>query len=523
MGSWLTLGASAARAATITINSLADPGASGICALRDAITASNTQAAVNGCAAGTGSDTLDFSVSGTIILGSTLPTIENVSPASLTIDGSGQTITVSGNNAVQVMTVNSGATLNLQNLTIANGLDTSGASGILNQGKLTVTNSTFSGNTGFGTGGGIDNDGALIVTNSTFSGNIAVDGGGISNDFGATLTVTNSTFSGNTGFDDGGGILNNGGTLTVTNTTFSGNSGFDGGGGIFSGGTLTVTNSTFTDNSGDDVGGGGIYNAGGSIDVKGTILAASTDGNCFDGVNDEGYNLSDDDSCDFSQSTSANNVTDAELDLDPTGLQNNGGPTQTVALKSNSVAINQIPVADCTDQESPPVRLYTDQRGVIRPQFTACDIGAYEYDTARSLKTNVFNAINSATGVNGQNKQKLKLGAGSLFKAALLLSGDGGNSVSPALGGLEFQTEETAVQLLAGLTPSSALSGATLDTWLFNITLADRTLAVVAITGAGGDTYASQLVADGDAAVAAGAYLTAIKDYAKAWGLVAKT
>ena len=65
----------AARAATITVNSLADPGATGICALRDAITAADTLTATNGCAAGTGNDTIQFSVSGTITLASTLPQI----------------------------------------------------------------------------------------------------------------------------------------------------------------------------------------------------------------------------------------------------------------------------------------------------------------------------------------------------------------------------------------------------------------------------------------------------------------
>jgi CSLREA domain-containing protein len=58
----------AARAATIVVNSLADPGAAGICALRDAITAANSMTATNGCAAGNGHDTIRFLVTGTIPL-----------------------------------------------------------------------------------------------------------------------------------------------------------------------------------------------------------------------------------------------------------------------------------------------------------------------------------------------------------------------------------------------------------------------------------------------------------------------
>ena len=48
-------------------------------------------------------------------------------------------------------------------------------------------------------GGGIRNDGGTVtVSNSTFSGNSAGYGsGGIDNDGGGTVTVSNSTFSGN--------------------------------------------------------------------------------------------------------------------------------------------------------------------------------------------------------------------------------------------------------------------------------------------------------------------------------------
>src|SRR5581483_9577008 len=59
-----------ARAATITVDSLADTGAPGICVLRDAITAANTMTVRNGCVAGNGNDTINFSVIGTIALAS---------------------------------------------------------------------------------------------------------------------------------------------------------------------------------------------------------------------------------------------------------------------------------------------------------------------------------------------------------------------------------------------------------------------------------------------------------------------
>ena len=187
-----------ARAATITVNSLADPNpGTTLCVLRDAITAANTKAAINGCPAGTGTDTINFSVSGMIDLGSTLPTITNTSPNSLTIDGTGQSITISGQNLYRVMEVGvvGPATVKLANLNIANGNGggSFGGGGILSNGStslLTVSNCTFANNNSGFAGGGIENDGGtLTVTNSTFSGNSAPEGGGggIQNDGGGVL------------------------------------------------------------------------------------------------------------------------------------------------------------------------------------------------------------------------------------------------------------------------------------------------------------------------------------------------
>jgi hypothetical protein len=94
-------------------------------------------------------------------------------------------------------------------------------------------------------------------------------------------------------------------------------------------------------------------------------------------ITDVGYNISDDNSCDFS-ATGSRNSTNPGLSSD--GLVNNGGPTQTIALAPGSPAIDAIPVADCTDQSSPPKPITTDQRGMPRPDFQelVCDIGAYE-------------------------------------------------------------------------------------------------------------------------------------------------
>ncbi len=105
-------------------------------------------------------------------------------------------------------------------------------------------------------------------------------------------------------------------------------------------------------------------------------------------VTDENYNISVDNSCAFTAGSSLNNVTAAELDLDPLGLQNNGGPSETVALESGSDAIDRIPVANCTEQDSHMTPLGTDQRLFGRPDpgnLNTCDSGAYEFGALGSL------------------------------------------------------------------------------------------------------------------------------------------
>jgi len=261
------------------------------CTLREAINAANAQA---------GANTITFSVSGTIKLGSTLPNITAAGGA-LTMDGTGRTVVISGGSAVRVLSVDASASLTLNNLTIANG-KYSGGGGVLNGGTLTITNSTFSGNSGgigggiynFGTtnitnstfsgnsavnsAGGVYNFGTTNITNSTFSGNSAASGGGIENN-GGTLTITNSTFSGNssTGLTSaGGGIFTNFGITTITNSTFSGNSASADGGGVSSNGMLAITNSVFSGNSATAGGGGGIYIVVGTATITNSTFSGNS-------------------------------------------------------------------------------------------------------------------------------------------------------------------------------------------------------------------------------------------------------
>jgi hypothetical protein len=371
-----------------------------------------------------GGGLVTFDCSGTITLAATITISANT-----TIDGSEENVTISGGNAVKIFDVPIGVKVHLLKLTIANGFSLVDDGGISNEGTLTVTNSTFSGNdcrlargicaSGIGNEGtltvtnstfpgngvtAIANFGTLTVTNSTFSGNGGFAGGGIFNV--GTLTVTNSTFSGNRVGGGGGGGIYNGGTLTLTNSTFSSNaSGGGGGGGIRNDGTLTVTNSTFSGNSapgnggaiensagtltitnstlsGNSAGsGGGIYNAG-SATLNNTIIAnTSSGGNCAGTVTDGGGNLvmgvpgAPD-------ATSACDTIPASPDPQLGPLQNNGGPSQTLALGAGSPAIGKAVEANCptSDQRGFP-RPFASQLAIILGQPATCSIGAYEPGT----------------------------------------------------------------------------------------------------------------------------------------------
>jgi predicted outer membrane repeat protein len=257
-------------------------------------------------------------------------------------------------------------------------LDTGGA--IYNGGPLTVIDCTFAGNSAnnAGAGGGIANGlrGTLAVTDSTFSGNSANNGGigGGINDLG-TLTITDSTFSGNSAVDGGG--INNDGTSAVNGSTFSGNSASFGGG-IENGGTLTITASTVSGNSVSKAnGGGGIYNlpSGSTVKIRNTLVAGNSSQSGGPDVagplTSLGHNLIGD-----GAGGSGYAVTDlvgtSATPIDPMlgTLQNNGGPTWTMALLPGSPAIG---AGALTDME-------WDQRGPGYPRTIngTTDIGAYE-------------------------------------------------------------------------------------------------------------------------------------------------
>jgi Chlamydia polymorphic membrane protein (Chlamydia_PMP) repeat len=384
----------AAYAATITVTTTADPGTASDCSLRSAMTAALSQTATDACVKGDGNDFIVFKggVTGTILLTSSLPV---VTKGMLTITGPGGSpgVTIDVTAAQTAFGLKSPGALTLAKLIIVNAGDTA----VVNLGgMLTIDHCTLFDNAATSSGGGaiLAISGATIITDSTFSGNSStipghdeIGGGAIlvssPPDNPASLNITGSTFHHNHSARDGGAILSLDSTVTIVNSTFADNSSETGGGAIWdTESSVAITNSTFSKNTISEGHGGAVYNFEAvSLSLKGTLLSGkAAGGNCFGTIADAGYNISDDDSCGFS-GTSRDNT---DPKLNPAGLADNGGPTQTIALQVGSPAVDAIPAASCTDQATPmPNPLKTDQRGVTRPDpedigNPACDIGAYE-------------------------------------------------------------------------------------------------------------------------------------------------
>jgi hypothetical protein len=308
---------------------------------------------------------------------------------------------------------------------LASGSPTAQGGGIDNEGMLTVTGCTITDNVAsgnFAEGGGIHSGRTLIVTGSTITGNTATGsvvgggfGGGIDVDGGGNASIMDCTLSGNSTngplLSSGGGI-NVMGNVSITGSTLSGNSASEGGGinvgsgsnalivectlsgndagqggGLYNfAATVTLTGSTVNANSANE--GGGIYNqyvstaptarnsivAGNSAslfpgpDVSGPL--ASLGHNLIgDGTGGSGYDPTD------LVGTSSNPI---DPRLGP--LQDNGGPTFTMALLPGSPAIN------AGDPTNAPM---WDQRGPGYPRVVngMIDIGAYEHQAAATTIT----------------------------------------------------------------------------------------------------------------------------------------
>lgn len=401
-----------ALAAQISVETnIPDINPDGQCSLIEAIINANDDAATHlDCSAGNGKDTIELRNRIHLLTGpyageNGLPVVTSA----ITVAGNGATIewpegtppftvfevansgdltldetTIIGNykysQAYGAGILNNGGALTLKNSTVREMYDGISIRGENATPTTIVTNSTIRGSYGNGISSSAE-EGTLTLNNSTIIGNDG-DGINITGSELSELTVNNSTISGN----DDEGVAMRGTNATITNSTITGNEFL----GIYleQGASLTMLNSTVTGNhyAGVDIndssavlertvvsGNFHYENTFSEVSVHGGTLVANNF-NLFghDGVSNAevfvGFTPGATDitaTSDGTQPTALGNI----LDTTP---RNNGGPTLTHALILGSPAI------DAAGPDCPPPD--TDQRGVVRPQGTACDIGAFEFN-----------------------------------------------------------------------------------------------------------------------------------------------
>lgn len=361
-------------------------------------------------------DRIDFALRppATIVLSKTL-----VISADLTVLGPGpECLTVMRNPAphtpdFRVFEVDAG-TVTLAGMTIRNGSAFSGTNihdnvggAILNRSTLTVSNCVITGNQalttdwgnhlnpsvslGFGAGIFSDTGSELILVNSTLSGNQAsAAGGAICTHYADLVVATGCNLSGNTADLQGGGMNFQGLTGMFQNCTFSGNATPpEAPGSAFliitypgEHATLTLTACTVARNFGSTNGACALATLGdGSCTNRllSTLITDNDGPNFFlDGhpiLRSLGHNLDSDGTSGFVNGAHGDLVGKAASPLDAklSPLQNNGGPTLTMALLPGSPALDAAASSDANG-----VPLTVDQRGFPRPHVTGCDIGAFE-------------------------------------------------------------------------------------------------------------------------------------------------
>ncbi|RIL07478.1 MAG: hypothetical protein DCC71_02855 [Proteobacteria bacterium] len=280
---------------------------------------------------------------------------------------------ISGQDARTPLVVNAGATLHLSEVTVRDGSTTGNGGGIRNAGTLTVDESVITESASQAYGGGIYNTGTARLTRSTVSANTAsVQGGGVDNAAGK-LTLVDSTVSGNSGSYGGG--LRNRGSATLFNSTLFGNGAFIGGGILNDpAGRVALANVTISENaiSGSN-GGGGIRNEG-DLRIDNSIIANHPSGqaDCYNSGSliPLTSNLIEDGSCALVGSFTGDPMLGAP-----------SGRPQSIPLAKGSPAIDAgaNPVCAGADQNGARRPYDGNEDG-----YSICDLGAIEWRPARA-------------------------------------------------------------------------------------------------------------------------------------------
>ena len=269
------------------------------------------------------------------------------------------------------------------------------------EGGLTIDQTTIAGNLAegpLGVGGGVYEETRLLpdpIVNSTITGNkVSFTGGGLADADGETILVSD-TISGNTATGLSEEEAEEEVPLEARPSWHNARPGAK---------PDVAAPGLIADNLAAEP-----ENEEARIELRNTIVATSAGReNCEGAVEslpNGGYNLdfpstreegASADTCGMSEADK--DLVDVDPQLDPAGLQANGGPTRTIALLGTSPAIGVIPiVGDCADGEDGPALpnaegepVPVDQRGEPRPGIAGrgCDVGAFEYQ-APSAKEEV--------------------------------------------------------------------------------------------------------------------------------------
>lgn len=370
--------AGAGVSATITVaagqhDSITDNGA---CSLAEAIINANDNLATHDdCAPGVDQFDIVNIPADTINLTGDLPTIDEgmgiygVGPALTIIDGAGTN---------HIFDYQGGDALEIEHLSLRNGFN-DGDGGALNSGGgvLAVADVSFVGNEAAG-GGAIYSDGELVLRHSEFRDNHALDGHGGAVYSDNEYLIEGVSFVSNSATDDGGALYTNS-NGTVRNSTFHDNASEQGGGGWADNDNDEVFGEHLTFSANEAEQDGGQFNSGaGTVDLFATVFVdpVGDTGDCGDinVMNDNGYNVASDESCEFDASTSQDNVADPGLGP----VAENGGLGQSRLPLEPGVLFDAIPTTDCDPQ------IDVDQRQEPRPVdgnedgTDGCDIGAIE-------------------------------------------------------------------------------------------------------------------------------------------------
>lgn len=387
----LTVQPAMAQVGDIVVTTGADEDGtnSDACSLREAITATNTDAAYGGCLAGSGQDTISLN-NDTYTL--TLDTI--VITDDLILEGNQSTIDAQSNGRILIVRE---ADVQISDLSIVNGFATDGG-GVSNEGRLVLNRVNFIDNEATETGGAILNLADLIIANSMFFGNTAAVGGAILNNGG--LLVVSSTFESNAA-TEAGGALYTVSRAEIGLSTFYDNQSVQGGAVVSNSGAVDIVSSTFVGNIAQE--GGALYQEGGRDLAQ--IGASLLYGNQGEGgsadcggdirVQAIGSNIVETEACGFEVTEDFRIGPEPSDDMDDT-LLNNGGFTETLALRNTednpAVDVDLCPEIMIDIDRDGEVDVSGDQRGFVRPvdvpgigfdggDVGFCDLGSFELNS----------------------------------------------------------------------------------------------------------------------------------------------